>query len=433
MISRQSIDIEDAARRVLAAIDEDAVVDLAVRLGSIDSAAGAEREAGDFVYDWMDREGFAPRRVGLLVDRFNVVGRLPAAGAGRSLAFNSHLDTSVAVGEVWSTVHADDPIYHTAWREGPMCYGNGLCNDKGQMACWLIACKAVKDTLGELPGELVLTAACGEIELEPIDEFQGPEFASRELGTRYAINHGAVADMAVVAEATDFHLGWVEAGNMFFKITVFGAEPPIYNPFVDRSAWERSPNAIVLAAEIIRRLEEWALEYEPRHRYQGPGGTVTPRVNIGAVRGGLPYKISKTAQAAAIYLDVRITPEQYPTDVQAELRDVLRRTGIPYELELYTFRPGREARGVEPLVHAIGAAHRSEFGGEVEMAGPVITSMWRDINSYAEAGIPCVMYGPGPTTGAGNFAMKVEDLVHAARLYARIALGVTAQPRQETA
>jgi hypothetical protein len=59
--------------------------------------------------------------------------------------------------------------------------------------------------------------------------------------------------------------------------------------------------------------------------------------------------------------------------------------------------------------------------------------MWRDINSYAEAGIPCVMYGPGPTTGAGNFAMKVEDLVHAARLYARIALGVTAQPRQETA
>jgi acetylornithine deacetylase/succinyl-diaminopimelate desuccinylase-like protein len=422
---------EDASRRVQEAITEEAVVELAVQLGSIDSAAGVERDAADFVYGWMDREGFLPKRVGLLEDRFNVVGRLPGSGGNRSLLFNSHLDTSVAMGEVWSTLHADDPIYHTAWREGDMCYGNGLCNDKGQMACWLIACKAIKDTLGQLPGDLVLTAVCGEIELEPIDEFQGPAYASRELGTRYAISHGAVADCAIVAEATDFHLGWVEAGNMFFKITVLGAEPPLYNPFVDRSAWSQSPNAIVLAADVIRRLEAWAEEYEPRHRYEGRGGTVTPRVNIGAVRGGLPYKISKTAQAAAIYLDVRITPEQYPTDVQTELNAVLQECGVPYELELFTFRPGREAQGVEPLVEAIGAAHRAEFGGAVEMARPVITSMWRDINSFAEAGIPAVMYGPGPTTGTGTFAMKVEDLVHAARLYAAIALNVTAQPRRQ--
>jgi acetylornithine deacetylase/succinyl-diaminopimelate desuccinylase-like protein len=421
---------DDAAAQVLEAITEDAVVDLAVQLGGISSAAGAEGEAAEYVYGWMEREGFAPRRVGLIPERFNVVGRLPGESAGRSLLFNSHLDTSVAAGEVWSTLHADDPIYHTAWRDGDMCYGNGLCNDKGQMACWLVACKAIKDTLGALPGDLVLTAACGEIELEPIDEYQGPAYASRDLGTRYAISHGAIADYAVVAEATDFHLGWVEAGNMFFKITVTGAEPPIYNPFVDRSTWTESPNAIVLAAELVRRLEAWAGEYEPRHRYEGPGGTVTPRVNIGAIRGGLPYKISKTAGAAAIYLDVRITPEQRPMDVQAELHGVLRGAGIPYDLELFTFRPGREAQDVEPLVEAIGAAHRSEFHAGVEMARPVITSMWRDINSYAEAGIPCVMYGPGPTTGSGNFAMRVEDLVHAARLYARIALNVTARSRE---
>lgn len=167
--------------RVLAALDEAAVVDLALQLGSIDSPAGAEREVAECVYQWMAREGFAPRRVGLLPERFNVVGRLPGTGEGCSLLFNSHLDTSVAADELLSTRHAADPIYHSAWREDDLLYGNGLCNDKGQMAAWLAAAKALKDHAGPLAGDLVLTSVCGEIELEPIDEFQAPRYLSREL------------------------------------------------------------------------------------------------------------------------------------------------------------------------------------------------------------------------------------------------------------
>ena len=52
-------------------------------------------------------------------------------------------------------------------------------------------------------------------------------------------------------------------------------------------------------------------------------------------------------------------------------------------------------------------------------------------NAFAEAGIPCLMYGPGPSIGKGNFSMRVEDLVQAARLYALIALHVTSQPRAQ--
>src|SRR5579885_1731360 len=106
--------------RVLAALDEAAVVDLAVALGSIDSPAGAEGEAAEFVYQWLEREGFAPRRLSLLPGRVNVFGRLPGQGSGCSLLFNSHLDTSVAADEVWSTRHAADPIYHSAWRDGDL-------------------------------------------------------------------------------------------------------------------------------------------------------------------------------------------------------------------------------------------------------------------------------------------------------------------------
>ena len=43
------------------------------------------------------------------------------------------------------------------------------------------------------------------------------------------------------------------------------------------------------------------------------------QIVCGAIRSGLPYKITKTAQNATAYLDVRITPAQDPLDVQAEL------------------------------------------------------------------------------------------------------------------
>ncbi len=418
--------------RVLAALDEAAVVDLAVALGSIDSPAGAEGEAAEFVYQWLEREGFAPRRLSLLPGRVNVVGRLPGQGSGCSLLFNSHLDTSVAADEVWSTRHAADPIYHSAWRDGDLLYGNGLCNDKGQMAAWLAACKALKDHAAPLAGDLVLTAVCGEIELEPIDEFAAPRYASREAGSRYVINRGVVADYALVAEATDFRLGWVEGGNVFFKLTVFGQEPPVYVAFVERpnpTALFDSPNAIVVLAGLIARLEEWAAKYERRHCYEGPGGTVVPRVNVGAIRSGLPYKITKTAQNASAYLDVRITPAQEPLDVQAELTEFLQQCGVRFELELYTYRRGYEAQHVGPLVAATTAAHERLFGTPPGLAAPTITSLWRDLNAFAEAGIPCLMYGPGPSIGRGNFTMRVEDLVQAARLYALIALNVTSQPR----
>ena len=54
--------------------------------------------------------------------------------------------------------------------------------------------------------------------------------------------------------------------------------------------------------------------------------------------------------------------------------------------------------------------------------------MWRDINLFSEAGVPCVMYGPGPSTGFGNFAIRIADLVSAAKAYALIALAIADSP-----
>jgi acetylornithine deacetylase/succinyl-diaminopimelate desuccinylase-like protein len=417
---------------VLDRIDPDEVVRLALDLGNIDSPTGREGPVAEFLVDTLSQWGLGPRKVGLLSERPNVVARIPGTGGGRSLIFNSHMDTTIDSEWAWVTRRAADPLFHRAWREGDVLVGNGICNNKGPMTAWLVASKAIHESGVRLAGDLVLTMVVAEIGLEPVDEFEAPSYLAKEAGARYVVEHGGVADFALVAEGTNFGVGWVEAGKAFFKITVYGDDFPIYTPYIQRpTPLEKSPNAIVRMSRVIERLEEWALRYEQSHRYDCPGGTVIPKVNIGAIRGGVPYMITKTVGVCSIYVDVRITRAQNPLDVQEELRGVLADAGVEGEVELYVYRRAYEGQGVEPLVEAIRRAHQRIFGSLPPTAAPPYCSMWRDINVFNAMGIPSVMYGPGASVGGGNMSMRIQDLVTAARLYALIALDVCSQPRRQ--
>ena len=203
-------------QKVLDHIDTDELVKIALELGNIDSPTGGEGPVADYVHAWLTAQGIAARKVALIPERPNVVGVLPGIGGGRSLVFNSHMDTTIHKDELWTTRRAADPVFHSAWREGDVLVGNGVCNDKGPMATWLIAAKAIKDSGVRLKGDVVLMSVVGEIGLEPVDDFQPPAYLAKEAGTRYAITHGGVGDFALVAEGTDFGIVGVEAGKAFF-------------------------------------------------------------------------------------------------------------------------------------------------------------------------------------------------------------------------
>jgi acetylornithine deacetylase/succinyl-diaminopimelate desuccinylase-like protein len=420
------------AKDVLDRIDTDELVKVALDLGNIDSPTGREGPVADYVHDWLRHQGFEARKVALYPDRPNVIATLPGSGSGRSLCFNSHMDTAVHQEEWWATRRASDPIFHSAWREGDMLVGNGIVNDKGPMATWLLAAKAIKDSGLKLKGDLVLMAVVGEIGVEPVDEFQPPQYIAKEAGTRYAITHGGIADFALVAEGTDFGIVGVEAGKAFFKITVFGDDAPIYTPYIQRSTRdEDSPNAIVRMATLIHRIEQWAREYEKKNRHECPGGVIVPKVNIGAIRGGVPWKITKTVQQCAIYVDVRITPVQEPLDIREDLRRLLSGAGLAGEVELYLFRPAFEAdpKRAEPLRSAITHAHRAILGADPKPAPIPASSMWRDVNCFNEMRIPSLTYGPGVSSGGGKYAMKIENMIIGSKLYAQTALTLCNQER----
>jgi acetylornithine deacetylase/succinyl-diaminopimelate desuccinylase-like protein len=408
------------ARPILSKIDPEEIADLALALANIDSPSPREGQVCDHLAGWMEANRFDVRRVALAPDRPNLLARIKGKGGGRSLLFNSHVDTSVWPGDR-RLRNPDDRIYHAGWREGDTLHGHGVMNDKGPLAAWLLACREIRDSGVALKGDIVLTAVVGETGSEPVDEFQGAEYMGKDAGARYLAVHGGVADFVLVAEATAFRLGWVEAGKAFCKVTVYGGTS-IYTPYVKDGD---STSALLRARRLLDAWDGWASDYARRHRYECPGGTVEPRASIGAIRAGLPYNITRTPETCELYLDLRTAPGQSPTETLREVEALLRSLEVGADVELFLHRPGYEAKGVEPLIDALKLAHSEVFGGEGPgVAGGPATSMWRDNNVWNELGIPAAMYGPGGGTGGGGRTLTVQDLHAAARVYALTALAV---------
>lgn len=415
-----------AAAAVLALIDEDELVDLVLTLANIESPPGGEGPVGDAIHAWLQEQGFGPKRVGMFDDRFNVFAELSGSGTGPALAFNAHMDTSVGRDFHLIMRDPDRPDFHGGWAEGDLLVGNPVVNDKGPMTAFMIATKALRDAKVDLSGSVYLNIVAGEIGQEPVDEFQGKRYLSKEVGARYLLNHSPRPSFCLCAEATNFRKGWVEAGKAFYKLTVFGG-PALYTPFVNRPySRENQPNAILRAVPLLERLDEWALDYERRNRYESPGGIVVPRVNISAIRGGEPWMILTNPEVCMLYLDIRTAPGQDGGEIRHELRALMDECGLEGKVEQFVNRNGYEAQGIEPLAGAVDEAHRSVFDEECAIADSPECSMWRDHNVYNEMGIPALTYGPPGRAGTGAYAITRTDLLNAARVYALTALALCA-------
>lgn len=420
-----------SANDVVARIDPQEVIDLALSLGNIDSPTGSEGVAGEFVYEWLMTNGFRARKYALNPERFNVAAWLNGVGGGYSLIFNSHLDTTLRPDATWSASNPTDPLYHSAWIEGDEIFGDGVVNDKGPMAAFLIAAKAIRESGIELKGDLIVSAVAGEISREPVEEFQGIDYLSKDLGARFMVTHGAVADFALVAEGTGFGIVGVEPGKAHFKVTVYSDQPRYYTPYLPRpTGLADAPNAIVRTSAVIAAFEMWALDYQHRMTYRGPNGTIEPKASINAIRSGYPFSLTSTPQVCAFYVDTRILPGANPLDLREELRGVLADVGVPGEVELIVYRPGFEAVGADRLIETVRRCHDQVFSQPPTIVGAPVTSMWRDTNAFNELGIPAISYAPRSASHAARKSFKVKDLTDAAIVYARIAVDLCNQDRK---
>jgi acetylornithine deacetylase/succinyl-diaminopimelate desuccinylase-like protein len=415
---------------VLALVDPKEVVDLALALGNIDSPTGSEGPAGEFVFEWLGRAGFAPKRYALTPERPNIAAWIHGSGGGWSLLFNAHLDTTLRTDASWSARDPRDPLYHSAWVDDDHIYGDGVVNDKGPMAAFLVAAKAIMRAGYPLKGDLIVSAVAGEISREPVEEWQGPAYLSKDLGARFMATHGVLADFALIAEGTGFGIVGIEPGKAHFKVTVVTDGPRYYSPYLPRpTSIVDSPNAIVRTTAVIEAFERWAYDYQQRNTYRSEHGTIVPKASVNAIRSGYPFNLTSAPQVCAFYVDARILPGANPMDVGTELRGVLREAGVEGSVELYVYRPGFEAKGAERLIDTIKRQHANTFTTPPAIVADAVTSMWRDTNAFNELGIPAISYAPRAASHATTKSLKIRDLTDAAVVYARIAMDLCNQER----
>jgi len=397
-------------------IDRDRLVEWASRAISIPSFTGSEEAMAAFMADTFRELGLDVQWQQVEEGRANVVGTLSGAGAGPSLMFNGHMDTSYSGQEPW-LVHVPgfqpDPFVRD-----DRLYGLGISNMKGALACYVEALRALAVEGVRLRGDVVIAAVCGEIEKAQFGDAQGAEFRGYATGSRHLVTHGGVADMCILGEPTEGKVVLGHFGSLWLRISTRGNF--IHTAF---SEGMRDQNSILRMREVLDAVLEWIPSWEddPENTYRGAKAIV----NVGALQGGFGWRVSRTPHRTDLFLDIRVPPGKPMPVARGEVLQLVRELDRRFpdygvEGEVYVTAPGSEIAEDHPLVAAIDDSHAEVFGEPPERD---VTRWFSDASVLTRYGIETVNYGTSTGLLDTEYGenLDIDGLVKTADVYARAA------------
>jgi acetylornithine deacetylase len=392
-------------------VDEQRLVELAIRLVSVPSFTGAEAPAAQLVREVLEGLGLQTQWQQVEDGRANVLGTWAGTAGGPTLMFNGHLDTSYSGREPW--LRGIPGFQPTGFERDGRIYGLGISNMKGALACYVEAVRALQDAGVRLRGDVVIAAVAGEIEKTQQGDAQGAEYRGYAAGSRYLVTHGGVADMCILGEPTENKLVLAHFGSLWLRLSTHG--PFIHTAF---SAGRRHENSILKMKTVLDSVLEWLPCWEEEMSY----GDVRGVANVGGVEGGFGWRASRTPHRTDLYLDLRVPPN---VDMAVARRKALEfaRSLDGVEAEVYVTAPGATIDERHALVAAIDAAHAAVFGSPAERD---VTRWFSDASVLTRYGIATVNYGTSsglPDAELGE-NLAVDGLVKTAEVYARAATKV---------
>jgi acetylornithine deacetylase/succinyl-diaminopimelate desuccinylase-like protein len=420
-----------AAKQVLAAINRDELAQLACALTDIPSPTGQEKAVADHILAWFRANGLKAIAQEVEIGRPNAVGVLKGTGGGLSLGFNGHTDTSYTgtVEDLRMIAEVEPESELRGVIVGDKVRGLGISNMKGGLAAFMMAGAALKRSGVSLKGDVVMAAVVGEISRTPVGPWQSKEYRGEGTGTRHLLTHGMHTDYAVCADGSDLNMVWTQTGVVQAKITTYGKPEAAWGTNRSKVPMEKV-NAIVRMTKAIEALERWGAQFEEKYVYQSPTGPLFPKVNIGAIEGGAPYRPNYFPGVCSVYVDVRMPPQVRPVTIQHEMQQALAVSGVECDIELYKSLLGHEGKNVEPLVASAREVHQHLFQKDIQVESPDRASIWTDTNIYNEMGIPAIKIGPrGRRIGPRNEEIEIDVMVRAAQIYALMALDICSRSR----
>ena len=392
-------------------IDERRLVDLALRLVSTPSYTGSEQAAAELMRDELASLGLQVQWQQVEEGRANVLGTWPGAGGGPTLMFNGHLDTSYSGREPW--LQGIPGFQPEGFERDGRIYGLGISNMKGAVACYAEAVRALMAAGVRLRGDVMIAAVAGEIEKTQEGEAQGAEFRGYAAGSRHLVSHGGAADMCILGEPTENKLVLAHFGTIWLRLTK--RVPFVHTAF---SSGRVAENSIVRMGSVLEAVLEWLPRWEEEMSHGGVRGVA----NVGAIRGGFGWRVSRTPHETHLYLDLRVPPSVPMAEARRKALEYAR--GLDgVEAEVYVTAPGAEIEETHPLVGALEQAHAEVFGAAPERD---VTRWFSDASVLTRYGIATVNYGTSsglPDAELGE-NLEIEGLVRTAEVYARVAKAV---------
>ena len=321
-------------------------------------------------------------------------------GAGPVIALNAHGDV-VPPGLGWT----HDP--YAAAIAGARMYGRGVAVSKSDFATYAFALLALKD------------AAASGAKLGGIVElhFTYDEEVGGEIGPKWLLESGLTKPDYVIAAGFSYSIVTAHNGCLHLEVTCTGKQAHAAMPETGRDALEAA-NAILTALYASRSLLG-----ETRSRVPG---ITHPTLNVGLISGGINTNV--VPDRVSFRLDRRIIPEEKPSYVEQDLRDLIAAAvrpfaGITVEVRrILRADPLSPQPGWEKVANVLAHAARDVLRTDVPVTG---VPLYTDARHYAARGIPVALYGAGPRTlveaNAHNADenLVLDDLQAATKIVAR--------------
>jgi acetylornithine deacetylase len=416
----------DLERRVLDAVDVDALIDALEPLVAIDSSGGNETPAQEYMAALMAELGLETDLWALDLDALRgdpayseeldrrealgVVGRFGGAADSsprrrpRTLVLNGHVDV-VPAGDLdrWTV-----PPFEVTVREDRV-YGRGTADMKGGLMCALFALRALRDAGVEPAGSVLVQSVVGE-------EDGG-------LGTLAAVRRGHTGSGAMVLEPTRLVLAPAQAGAFNFRVAVPGkaAHGALRGEGVD---------PIDRFIPIYRAIQALERERDGRDRHPMFFDIDLPyAICVGTVRAGI--WASTVAESLTFEGRMGIAPDEDPGVARWELEAAIQEAAAedpwlrdhPPVLEWWGGQFAPAATGLNAgIVRHARAAFEAVTGTQPEVRGMPYGADMRLLAN--EAGVPTVLFGPGDVrrAHAPDEYVEIAELEVATKVVALTAL-----------
>jgi acetylornithine deacetylase len=334
------------------------------------TSRNANRPLIAFVQEWLDHNAVSYRvsadASGRKANLHAIIGPQVAGG----IALSGHVDTVPVEGQTWSS----DPF--TLRAEGGRLYGRGSADMKGFVACCLAAVPDLKAMDLAQPIHLFIT----------FDEETTMEGA-RLLITDIEAS-GLRPGLCVVGEPSLMQPILAHKGRVALKVSVRG-----------RSGHSSMPGAGVNAVQAAAEAVSWVATEARRFASEGPfeEGFDPPHstLHVGTISGGTILNI--IPEDAEFVMELRNIPGHDPyaaldrmrayiaSEIEPSMRAIDPDSGFSYEV--IGAIPGMGLPETHELTSIVKQVTGSNSTGKV--------SYGTEGGIYEEAGIPCIVCGPG--------------------------------------